>query len=162
MAGIFNKEVEVYLSFATLRGTIATRHARLSDHLLTFDETFTLKNVKSGRGTSSLSAETALVYKRLVILVADLGSDGQDTVDAQLFRVEREPHRVIVGAGPFWVRGDIHIVRGGDLETVGLGTTRFVPLTGATFVGQEGAEPATFIVNREHIGCLLIDPRETV
>ena len=164
MAEVYSKEVEVYFSSATLRGIVATRHTRLTDHLTTADETFLLKNVQLSEERDrqgGINSETVVIYKHRVILVADLGSTNQPSVnEAQLVRVDRQPHRVVIGAGPFWLRGDIHLVKGADLETVGLGTSRFIPLTQATFLDRPKTEPATFIVNREQIGCLFIAPNE--
>jgi len=161
MAEIYHKEVAVYLGSATLHGTITTRHARLSDHLMTSDDTFLLRDVRLGRGQAIVTAEKVVVYKHRVVLVADLSHDEQPSKEAQLVRVDRLPHTVVIGAGPFWLRGDVHLVRGGDLETVGLGTGRFIPLTQATFLDGPRTEPATLIVNREQIGCLFIDPKES-
>jgi hypothetical protein len=162
MAELYHKEVAVYFGSATLHGTVATRHARLSDHLGTADETFLLTNVQLRKEQASVSAAKVLMYKQRVILVADLSrGDERSSKETQFVRVDREAHTVIVGAGPFWLRGDIHLVKGGDLETVGLGTGRFIPLTQATFLEGPRIEPTTIIINREQIGCLFIDPKET-
>jgi len=165
MAEVYHKEVEVYFSSATLHGIVATRHTRLTDHLATADETFLLKSVQLREEYSrqgGISSETVVIYKHRVILVADLGPTDQPTAGGvQLLRVDRQPHRVVIGAGPFWLRGDIHLVKGADLETVGLGNSRFIPLTQAIFLDRPKTDPGIFIINREQIGCLLIEPNES-
>ncbi len=165
MVEVNDREVEVYLASGTLRGTITTRHERLSDHVANSDETFLLKNGKlknsPGRG-GDVACATAVIYKRLVILIVDLGSAShRSALDAQLMRVERQPRRVLVGAGSFLVCGDIHLPKGANLETVGWAQARFIPLTSATFSDRPDAPPATFIINRDQINCLMIDPVET-
>jgi hypothetical protein len=164
MAEVNDREVEVFLALGPVKGLITTRHERLSDHLANSDETFLLKNskLKSGPGRGGeADAATTVIYKRSVILIVDVGSAGhRSALDAQLLRVERQPHRVLVGAGPLLVRGDIHLPKGANLETVGWGQARFIPLTGATFADRPDAAPATFIINRDQINCLMIDPVE--
>jgi hypothetical protein len=164
MAEVNDREVEVFLTSGPLKGLITTRHERLSDHLANSDETFLLKNAKltadPARGGGTASA-TAVVYKRSVILIVDVGSAGhRSALDAQLLRVEREPHRVLVGAGALLVRGEIHLTKGANLETFGWAQSRFIPLTHATFADRPDAAPATFIINRDQINFLMIDPVE--
>ena len=165
MAEVNDREVEVFLTSGPLKGLITTRHERLSDHLANSDDTFLLKNAKlkfgSERGGEA-SSTTTVIYKRSVILIVDVGSAGQRSapLDAQLMRVEREPHRVLVGAGRLLVRGEIHLPKGANLETIGWAQARFIPVTGATFADRPDATPATFIINRDQISCLMIDPVE--
>src|SRR5262245_21495332 len=164
MAEVNDREVEVFLASGPLKGLITTRHERLSDHLANSDDTFLLKDAKQkfgpGGGGEVASAST-VIYKRSVILIVDVGSAGhRSALDAQLLRVEREPHRVLVGAGRLLVRGEIHLPKGANLETVGWAQARFIPLTHATFADGPDATPATFIINRDQINCLMIDPVE--
>lgn len=165
MVQVNDREVEVYLTSGPLKGIITTRHERLSDHLANADETFLLKDARlknsPGRGADAACA-TAVIYKRLVILLVDVGAAGhRSPLDAQLLRVEREAHKVFVGAGPFLVRGDIHLPKGANLETVGWAQARFIPVTSATFWDHPDATPATFIINRDQINCLMLDPVES-
>lgn len=161
MAEANDREVELYLASGPLKGTITTRHERLSDHLANADETFLLKKVtlKNQNRGGDIACATVVIYKRLLILIVDVGSAGHRTpLDAQLLRVEREPHRVLVGAGSLLLRGDIHLPKGANLETIGWGQARFIPLTNATFADGPDAAPATFIINRDQINCIMIDP----
>jgi hypothetical protein len=163
MAEISHKEVEVRLSSALLQGTISTRHDRLSDHLAISDEFFLLRNARltEAKGCQhEVRAETVMVYKSLVILVVDLTSgEHHSTTREQLLRVDREAQKVVVGAGPFWVCGDIHLPRGASLETIGLGKSLFLPLTQARFLDRSEAKPATFIINRQQVNSLFIAPK---
>jgi len=166
MAEVNDREVEVFLASGPVKGLITTRHERLSDHLANSDDTFLLKNAKLKFGLDQggeASSTRTVIYKRSVILIVDVGSAGhRSALDAQLLRVEREPHRVLVGAGRLLVRGEIHLPKGADLETVGWAQARFIPLTHATFADRPDATPATFIINRDQINCLMIDPGEVL
>jgi hypothetical protein len=165
MAEMHHKEIEVYLPSGLLKGTIVTRHERVSDHLAMPDEAFLLANTSLAGSEAQryeVVATSALIYKRLVIMVADVGAAARHrALDAQLMRVERQPHRVLVGVGPFWVRGEVHLPAGADLESAGLGKAQFIPLTAATFLGHPDSHPVTFIINRDQINCVVIDPVET-
>lgn len=153
--------VEVYLPSAVFQGKLFIRHQRLSDHLnvKTNDETIRLDDVEiqTFKGISSaVKSKNAWIYKRQVTFVVDLNSNQSTTREnTELSLVNKEPHRVLIEIGSFWVQGDVHIIRGLELNSFAEGKSSFIPLTTATFVDFPDSQPRTFLINREKVNCLM-------
>jgi len=151
--------VEVYLPSVIFRGTLVTRHNRLSDclNLKSTDGMLRLSNVEvemlSGR-PSSAKCNEALINKQQVTFVIDL-SPADEHEREVLSLVHKEPRRVFVEIGAFWLEGNVHVVPGFELSTFAEGKNDFLPLTDATFVNLRSGEPRTFLINREKLSCLL-------
>ena len=151
--------VEVYLPSIVFRGTLLTRHNRLSDclNLKSSDGMLRLDSVEVEMLTgkpSSTKCKDALINKQQVTFVIDLSfPDTRDKEELSL--VHKEPRRVFVEIGSFWLEGNIHVVPGFELSTFADGKNDFLPLTDATFVNLRSSEPRTFLINREKLSCLL-------
>ncbi|MGH7774134.1 MAG: hypothetical protein ACREQA_18070 [Candidatus Binatia bacterium] len=155
----YNKTVEVYVESAVLRGTIVTRHARLSDFLARPDEIFFLEDTSFEQPQEKASLPTSarvIIYKKHVIFIAELSSgETEETADAGLLRTDREPLRVLIGAGSFWLQGDLHFMPGVTLESFAEAKGHFITATNATLLGRTEAQPRTFIINREKVHSLI-------
>jgi hypothetical protein len=57
-----------------------------------------------------------------------------------------------LGVGPFWLRGNIHLIPGSAMHDLLMAKTRFVPVTDATLVDRRDVGPRTYLVNRTKIG----------
>ncbi|MFQ5683171.1 MAG: hypothetical protein ACE5HC_07850 [Candidatus Binatia bacterium] len=155
-----NKSVEIYLESAVIRGTLVTKHRRLSDHLNmgTIDQFLSLQDAKlealQGKSHQQSSKSIILNLQR-ILLVSDLDSgEVLNSARKNLSWVNREPLEVVMGVGSFWVRGNLHLIHGGDLSTFTAGKSLFIPLTSATFLDSPEAQQQTFLVNREKINCI--------
>ena len=151
--------VEVYLPSLVFRGTLLTRHNRLSDwlNLKSSDSMLRLDDVEvemlSGK-PSFAKCQDALINKQQITFVIDLSPAGSHQRE-ELSLVHKEPHRVFAEIGSFWLEGNIHVAPGFDLSTFADGKNTFLPLTDASFVNLRRAEPRTLLINREKLSCLL-------
>jgi hypothetical protein len=155
------KLVDIYLSSAIIRGSLVTRHDRLSNHLnlRSEDEVASLVEARvrdlDGNPFEGGSGDFT-VYMGEILLVADLmptGGSRRSALDHP--RLEKEQRAVLLGVGPFWLRGTAHLVPGMELPNWALVKQNFIPLTDATVVNQRESEPCTFLVNRAKIGWLV-------
>ncbi len=155
----YNKSVEVYVESAVLRGTLVTRHARLSDFLERPDEIFFLQDASIDQPQEKASLPTSarvIIYKKQVIFIAELSSgETAETADAGLLRADLEPWRVLIGAGSFWLQGDLHFMTGVTLESFAEAKGHFVTMTNATLLGRAEDKPRTFTINREKVHSLI-------
>ena len=153
--------VEVYLPSTVFRGMLLMRHKRLSDCLNAkmSDGIIKLEDVEVqtlGRKSSPVKSKNALIYKRQATFVVDLGSSPSTTGENEyLSLINKEPRRVLIEVGSFWIQGDVHLVPGFELSTFAEGKSSFIPLTTATFVDLPGSEPRAFMINREKVNCLI-------
>ena len=151
--------IEVYLPSIVFRGTLLTRHNRLSDclNLKSTDSMLRLDDVEvemlSGK-PSSARCKDALINKQQITFVIDL-SPASTGGKEELSLVHKEPHRVFAEIGSFWLEGNVHVVRGFELSTFAEGGHTFLPLTQASFVHLRSSEARTFLINREKLSCLL-------
>jgi hypothetical protein len=152
--------VELYLQSAVVGGTLVTRHHRLSDYFnLTLGyEGISLKDPRAtdfnGNPLPVASTEF-LVHKPEVLLVADLSEKaGNDRGEVKLERIQKESWRVLVSVGPFWLRGNIHLVPGNTLESFFTVKNQFIPLTDATLLKPVESKAGTFLINQAKIGVL--------
>jgi len=153
--------VEVYLPSSVFRGNLLMKQKRLSDSLnskvsegiikLNDVEIQTLR-----KNSGAVKSKSALIYSRQVIFVVDLSSSsstGRGTEELSL--VNKEPRKVLMEVGSFWMQGDVHLVPGFDLSQFAEGKSSFIPLTSARFVDLPASEPHTFMINREKVRCLM-------
>jgi hypothetical protein len=155
------KLVDIYLPSAIIRGSLVTRHDRLSNHL----------NLRSEDDVSSLvearvrdlngdplegGSSNFTVYTGEILLVADLvPTIGIRRSALDHPRLEKESRAVLLGVGPFWLRGTAHLTPGMELPNWALVKQNFIPLTDATVLNQRESEPCTFLVNRVKISWLV-------
>jgi hypothetical protein len=60
----------------------------------------------------------------------------------------------LLRVGPYWLKGNIHVIPGAPLHDLLLGKTRFFPITDTTLIGRPDIGPRTYLVNRTKIGCM--------
>jgi hypothetical protein len=151
--------IEVYLPSSVVRGNLLMRQKRLSDSLNAkmSDGIIRLDDVEIQtfrRKAPPIKSKNALIYKRQVTFVVDLNSSPATTGE-EISLVTKEPRKVLMEVGFFWMQGDVHIVPGFELSTFAEGKSFFIPLTTARFVNLPGSEPRTFMINREKVNCLM-------
>jgi hypothetical protein len=153
--------VEVYLPSSVFRGNLLMKQKRLSDSLNSkvADGIIRLDDVEIQsfrKNSAAVKSKNALIYTRQVTFVVDLSpslSTGRET--EELSMVNKEPRKVLMEVGSFWMQGDVHLVPGFELSQFAEGKSSFIPLTSARFVDLPGSEPRTFMINREKVSCLM-------
>ena len=149
------RPVEVYLESCSIRGLIETTQTRVSDHLGTAEETIRLKGARVviRDGTELASNAEIFINKAVVLFVVDLSPRPTGQLG---FQVRRDVKGVTVNIGTLWIRGQVHLPVGGDLQSFYIGAiNRFMAITQATVVGREQAAPRTFLINRDQVRCLM-------
>ena len=152
--------LEMYLPSTVMRGTLITKHSRVSSHinLRSGDEALLLKNTKiEDLAGNSLPADGKdyLLYLQEVLFIADLSSTaetGRSGLDQQPIR--KEPMRVLVHVSPYWICGTVHLIPGATLNDLLVVKKRFIPLTEATLLNRPALAPHTLLVNGAKISCL--------
>ena len=153
--------VEVYLPSSVFRGNLLMKQKRLSDSLNSkaADGIIRLDDVEIQtfrKDSGAVKSKSALVYTRQVIFVVDLSpSLSTEHETEELSLVNKEPRKVLMEVGSFWMQGDVHLVPGFELSRFAEGKSSFIPLTSARFVDLPGSEPHTFMINREKVSCLM-------
>jgi len=108
------------------------------------------------RSSPSVKSKTALIYTRQVTFVVDLSPSLSTAHETEVLSlVNKEPLKVLMEVGLFWMQGDVHLVPGLELSKFAEGKSSFIPLTSARFVDLPGSEPRTFMINREKVSCLM-------
>jgi hypothetical protein len=155
------KLVDIYLHSAIIRGSLVTRHDRLSNHLNLRSEDAVTSLVEAklrdlnGDPLEGGSGDFT-VYTGEILLVADLvPTSGSQRSALDHPRLEKESRAVLLGIGPFWLRGTAHLMPGMELPNWALVKQNFIPLTEATVLNQRESEPCTFLVNRVKISWLV-------
>jgi len=152
--------MEVYLQSAVVRGTLVTNQDRLSSYLILRegDEVFSLKDATLedlNRNPVSDSSEEYLIYMQEVFLIADLSPQSRANKSGlEHLYVRKEPSKAMLSVGPYWVRGNIHLVPDGALHDLLIAKTRFIPVTDATMLQRPDVGPRTYLINRAKIGFL--------
>lgn len=128
-------------------------NAKLSDGIIRLDDV----EIQTFRKKSPpIKSKNALIYKRQVTFVIDFSSAPSTTGESEeLSLVNKEPRKVLIEVGLFWMQGDVHIVPGFDLSTFAEGKSSFIPLTAARFVDLPNSDPRTFMINRERVNCIM-------
>ena len=154
----YTMPLEVYLQSAAVRGILVTNQDRLSSHLILRqdEEVFSLRDATlesvSGK-TFAAHSDEYLIYMQEVFLIADLSPQFRtDRSGLEHLYIQKEASRALLGVGPYWIQGNIHVVPGGALHDLLLAKTRFIPVTDATLLDRPEVGPRTYLVNRTRIG----------
>lgn len=161
--GFHSIPLEIYLPSTVMRGTVITRHSRVSNHLnlRSGDEAFSVKNaIIEDLAGNRLPAESwdYLIYLEDVLFIADLSAavdSARSGVDQEPIR--KEPRNVLVHVSPYWIRGTAHLIPGATLNDLLVVKKRFIPLTQAKLLNHPDMEPLTLLVNGTKISCLAAD-----
>jgi hypothetical protein len=156
----YSMALEVYLQSAVLRGILVTNQERLSNYLILRegDEVLsiadaTLENLQ-GKTLAAGSAEY-LIYMQEVFLIADLSPQlSADRSGYEHLYVKKNSSKALLSVGPYWLKGNIHVIPGAPLHELLLGKTRFFPITDTILIGRPELGPRTYLVNRTKIGCM--------
>ena len=156
----YSMPLEVYLQAGVVRRILVTNHDRLSNYLILRegDEVFSLKGASlelpDGKAVDA-GADEYLFYMHEVFLIADLSPQSRTERSgcADLY-VKKDSNKALLTVGPYWVRGNIHLVPGAPLHDLLLAKTRFIPVTNATLIDRPDTGPRTYLVNRSRIGCM--------
>jgi hypothetical protein len=154
----YSMPLEVYFQSAVVRGILGTNQDRLSNYFILRegDEVFSLREATlegSNRKTVAVSADEYLIYMQEVLLIADLSPQFRsERAGFEHLYVKKEASKALLGVGPFWLRGNIHLLPGSALHDLLMAKTRFIPLTDATLVDRPDVGPRTYLVNRTKIG----------
>jgi len=156
----YSMTLEVYLQSSVLRGVLVTNQDRLSNYIILRegDEVLSLTDASledlQGKVMTMGSAEY-LIYMQEVFLIADLSPQfSTDRSGYEHLFVKKDSSKALLSVGPYWLRGNIHVIPGAPLHELLLGKTRFFPMTEASLVGAAEIGPRTYLVNRTKIGCM--------
>jgi hypothetical protein len=156
----YSMTLEVYLQSAVLRGVLVTNQDRLSNYLILRegDEVLSITNATlddlQGKTIVAGAAEY-LIYMQEVFLIGDLSPQlSSDRTGYEHLYVKKDSNKALISVGPYWLKGDIHVIPGAPLHELLLGKTRFFPITDAALIGRPDIEPRTYLVNRTKIGCM--------
>jgi hypothetical protein len=152
--------LEVYLQAAVVRGILTTNQDRLSNFLILREgqEIFSLREASledlNGKPIE-VNADEYLIYMQEVFLIADLNPQSETDRSAYAhLHVKKDASKALLNLGPYWVRGNIHLVPGAPLHDLLMAKTRFIPVTDATLLGRPDLGARTCLVNRTKIGCM--------
>jgi hypothetical protein len=154
----YSMALEVYFQSAVVRGILITNQDRPSNYFILRegDEVFSLKEATlegPNRKPVAVSSDEYLIYMQEVFLIADLSPQmrSKRTGFEHLY-VKKEASKALLGVGPFWLRGNIHLIAGGALHDLLMAKTRFIPVTDAMLLDHPDLGPRTYLVNRTKIG----------
>jgi hypothetical protein len=154
----YSMALEVYLQSAVVRGILMTNQDRPSNYFILRegDEVFSLKAATledANRKPVAVSSDEYLIYMQEVFLIADLSPqlESKRTGFEHLY-VRKEASKALLSVGPFWLKGNIHLIPGGVLHDLLMAKTRFIPITDATLLDRSDLGPRTYLVNRTKIG----------
>ena len=155
----YTMPLEVYLQSAVVRGILITNQDRLSNHLLALqqgEEVFSLRNPtleNCDHKVVAAASDEFLIYMQEVFLIADLSPQtGNDRSTLRALYVKKEASQALLGVGPYWVQGNIHVTPGGALHDLLMAKARFIPVTEATLLNHSATTARTYLVNRTKIG----------
>jgi len=156
----YTMHLEVYLQSAVVRGILTTNQNRLSNYLMLGEgqEIFSLREASLeylNRNPIEVRSDEYIIYMQEVFLIADLAPQSRtdETAYAHLY-VKKEQSTALLNVGPYWIRGNIHLIPGAPLHDLLLTKTRFIPVTDATLLDRPDVGPRTYLVNRTKIGCM--------
>ena len=156
----YSMPLEVYFETALVRGILVTNQDRLSNHLILREgeETFSLREatLENLEGKPlGVSATNYLVYMHQVSLIADLSPQLRSSrVGLEHLYIKKDPSRVVVGVGRYWIEGDVHLTPGANIDELLIARTRFLPVTNAVFIDKKDATARTFLLNRAWVTCV--------
>lgn len=136
-----------------------TSQDRLSNYLILRegDEVFSLRDATletSNRKAVAVGAsDEYLIYMQEVFLIADLSPQASRARSGlENLYIKKKPSRALLGVGPYWLQGDIHIVPGSAFHELLLTKTRFIPVTDGSLADRPDTGSRTYLVNRSKIG----------
>jgi len=156
----YSMPLEVYFQSAIVRGILVTNQDRLSNYFILREgeEVFTLRDatLEDLNGQQmAVDAKEYVIYMRQVSLIADLSPQFRVTRSGlEHLYVKKESSKALLGIGPYWVQGKIHLTPGGSIHDLLMAKTRFIPVTDAMLLDKPGVGPRTFLVNRTLVSCL--------
>jgi hypothetical protein len=156
----YSMTLEVYLQTAILRGVLVTSQDRLSNYLILRegDEVLSITSATledlQGKTIAGDAAEY-LIYMQEIFLIADLSPQfSSDRSGYEHLYIKKDSSKALLSIGPYWLRGNIHVIPGAPLHELLLGKTRFFPVTDASLIARPDIGPRTYLVNRTKIGCM--------
>lgn len=153
--------VHLYTIQSFMLGTVRTAHHRLSDILNDGNLSVELENVIAVDYDSPamrFSGSRSLVFKSAIYFACDRPSPSYAPERGPLAS-EREPHRVVLCCGPFFIDGSVHLPPGGDLRARFFSASLpFVPVTNARIASSRFTQftEQTVLVNRERIDYIIL------
>jgi hypothetical protein len=148
-----------------VRGTIVTRHRRITDMLNTTEHDFLVLEQATFDefGSSGIVMQTDFAQVNLGAVLFGVADDPVDATPE--LRVPKVSERALISVPPFTVTGHIHVMAGRDLrqaldELVG----RFLPVTEATYWSDRVGEARTnaLIVAVNHTRAQILAPHREV
>ena len=156
----YSMPLEVYLQSAVVRGILVTNQDRLSNHLILREgeAVISLRGAKMTdlRGKSmSVETDDCLIYMRQILAIADLSPQFRvDGSGLEQLYVRKDPSLALLGVGPLWVKGNIHLIPGGRIHDLLMAKTMFIPVTNAILLDGTDGQPCTYLINRSRVSCL--------
>ena len=156
----YSMPLEVYFQSAIVRGILVTNQDRLSNYFILREgeEVFTLRDATLESLTGQpmgVDAKEYVIYMRQVSLIADLSPQFRVTRSGlEHLYVKKESSKALLGIGPYWVQGKIHLTPGGSIHDLLMAKTRFIPVTDAILLDKPDVGLRTFLVNRTLVSCL--------
>lgn len=148
-----------------VRGTIQTRHRRITDMLNAADEDFLVLEEATFDEFGSTGVVMQTDYAQ-VNLGAVLFGVAQDPVDpTPELRVPKVAERALISIPPFTITGHIHLMPGRDLhQALGELLGRFLPITDAVYWSDRVGEARTsaLIVAVNHHRAHILAPHREV
>jgi hypothetical protein len=156
----YTMPLEVYLQSAVVSGVLTTNQDRLSNCLILREaqEVLSLRQARLGDlngNPMDIKTDEYIIYIQEIFLIADLSPQFRTDPSAYAhLYIKKAPNKVLLNAGPYWIRGEIHLMPGAPLHDLLMANTRFIPITEATLLNSRSAAPRTYLVNRTKIGCM--------
>ena len=156
----YSMPLEVYFQSAIIRGVLVTNQDRLSNYFILREgeEAFTLRDATLedlSRKRMAVNADEYVIYMNQVTLIADLSPQFRVSRSGlEHLYVKKESTKALLGIGPYWLQGSIHLTPGGSIHDLLMAKTRFIPVTEATLLDQPDVAPRTFLANRTLVSCL--------
>jgi hypothetical protein len=148
-----------------VRGTIQTRHRRITDMLNSSDNEFLVLEQATFDefGSTGVVMQTDFAQVNLGAVLFGVADEAVEVTPE--LRVAKVSERALISVPPFTITGHIHLMPGRDLrEALGELTGRFVPVTEATYWSDRVGEARTtaLIVAVNHNRAQILAPHREV
>ena len=169
LAGIGGESRPTFISLVTdafvVRGTIQTRHRRITDMLNTAEHEFLVLEQATFDefGSSGVTIQTDFAQVNLGAILFGVADEPVDSTPE--LRVPKVSERAIISIPPFTITGHIHLLPGRGLhEALGELMGRFIPVTDAIYWSDRAGEPRTsaLIVAVNHQRAHILAPHREV
>lgn len=127
-----------------VRGTIVTRHRRITDMLNTTEHDFLVleQAVFDEFGSTGVVMQTDFAQVNLGAVLFGVADDPVDATPE--LRIPKVSERALISLPPFTITGHIHVMAGRDLrQALDELTGRFIPVTEATYWSDRVGEART-------------------